>query len=384
MRRDAIIVCFLLVGIITLGFVDGVRRSRQASLAPLRRESTSPSGAKALYEWLQALDFEVSTQRLARYEIPDDVGAVLMLQPSTFVTQRELDNLQPWLEAGGSLIVAGSNQFAESVTAYFEFDQSFYFESETQQIAPMTLAMQDEIRWISAEIDPTATFDPDRDDFVTHLAVDEQPVVVSFSVGDGTVVLSTLWEPFSNSGLQRDGNPELVLNLLGLVEVDGAIWFDEFHHGDRATILEDEIVGPGAWVRQTRLGQAVLYSIALAYVVLLWQGRRFGRPVPLPDTTVRRAPLEYITAIANMNRRAGNRQAILNDYRLRLKKQLGARHRIDPALPDSEYLAILRVARPELDINAVDALLRRLRDMSISEADLVTLATDVSDFLTSD
>ena len=382
MRRDVLFVLALLALVVGLGVANGVRQARQTTAAPLRRDSTNADGANALKLWLEALEFEVSTAQLGRFELPEDVGIVLMLQPSQQVSARELTHLETWVEEGGVLLVVGNNAQASMVTGYFEFSQTFYFGAETQFVKPATLAVQRGVAWDSAEIDPPATFTTERTDFVTHLAIEQEPVIVSFQQGKGTIILSTLWEPFSNSGIQREGNAELVINLLSMTTFDGAIWFDEWHHGDRAPIIANEISGPGAWVRRTRVGQALLLTIALGYVLTIWRGRRFGRPIPLPDTNVRRAPLEYITAIANMNRRAGNRQAIVDAYRLRLKRDLGARHRIDPALPDTDYLNLLHAARPELDINAVRDLLRRLNATSISESELVTLATDVTAFLT--
>ncbi|MGB1253745.1 MAG: DUF4350 domain-containing protein [Candidatus Promineifilaceae bacterium] len=380
-RRDTLIVSILLIVITAFGFINGIRQQRQTTAAPLYYDSTNPSGANALMQWLEELEFEVSTQRVGRFEVPDDVGLVLMLEPAMPVSERELQRLEAWVAEGGTLLIAGANSSASAVASHFEFAHDFYFRANMQFVRPVSLAIQRVAGWNSAEIDPTATLFSDRHDFVTHLAVENSPVVVSFPVGDGNVVLTTLWEPFSNYGIQRKGNAELVMNLIGMHEFDGQVWFDTWHHGDRLPTFAGEIVGPGAWVRRTHLGQALLFSIALGYVALLWRGRRFGRPIPLPDTTERRPPLEYITAIANMNRRAGNRQTIINDYRLRLKRGLGVRHRIDAALPDNDYLKTLQAARPELDINAVRDLLRRLQNMNLSETELVTIATDVTDFL---
>jgi hypothetical protein len=95
----------------------------------------------------------------------------------------------------------------------------------------------------------------------------------------------------------------------------------------------------------------------------------------------RRAPLEYITAIANLSRRAGHRRAVLDDFRHRLKRGLGQRYRLDPTLPDDQYLRHLAGLNPNLDVAALGSLLDRLRRPQVSEGELVALSADVADWL---
>ena len=90
MRRDVLFVIALLALVVGLGVANGVRQARQTTAAPLRRDSTNADGANALKLWLEALEFEVSTAQLGRFELPEDVGIVLMLQPSQQVSAREL------------------------------------------------------------------------------------------------------------------------------------------------------------------------------------------------------------------------------------------------------------------------------------------------------
>jgi hypothetical protein len=117
------------------------------------------------------------------------------------------------------------------------------------------------------------------------------------------------------------------------------------------------------------------------FVALVLKGRRFGRPVPLAKDTARRAPLEYITAIANLKRRAGHRTAVLKQYHYWLKRNLGRRYRLSPILPDEEYLAHLVRLNPNLDIAALRTLLARLNRLQASESDITQLAAETADWL---
>ena len=125
----------------------------------------------------------------------------------------------------------------------------------------------------------------------------------------------------------------------------------------------------------------MLFTLALAFVAVLLGGRRLGRPVPLRQDISRRAPLEYITAMANLNRRAGHRQEVQRHYHTQLKRGLGERYRLNPTLPDDEYVDRLLGYRPDLDETRLRHLLTRLRQQKLSEPDLVATANEVADLL---
>ena len=125
----------------------------------------------------------------------------------------------------------------------------------------------------------------------------------------------------------------------------------------------------------------MLYVALVIFIAVALQGRRFGRPVPLPKDTTRRAPLEYITAIANLKRRAGHRQAVLTQYHNRLKRGLGQRYRLNPTLPDDDYVSQLADLKPNLDAAALRTLLARLGQAKISESELVSVAAEVATWL---
>jgi len=219
---------------------------------------------------------------------------------------------------------------------------------------------------------------PQRSDFVTHLAAADGPVLVSWPQGAGRVVLSATAYPFTNLGLKQPGNPALVLNLVSLSAAHGRVYFDEWHHGRRSA--PTELSGPEAWLRSTPAGRAILYVAAVVFLALVLGGRGFGRPLPLPRETTRRAPLEFISALAHLGRRAGHSQAVLGQYRQQLKRQLGRRYRLDPALTDDAYVERLARYDPRLDAPALRRLLARLAQPNVSERELVQLAGEAADW----
>jgi hypothetical protein len=114
------------------------------------------------------------------------------------------------------------------------------------------------------------------------------------------------------------------------------------------------------------------------FIAILLRGQIFGRPVPLTTDKTRRAPVEYITAIANLHRRAGHRTELLQHYRQQLKRALGQRYRLAPDTPDDEYVRLLADYNPAVNADSLRALLARLNQKSVSESDLIEIANHVA------
>jgi hypothetical protein len=133
-------------------------------------------------------------------------------------------------------------------------------------------------------------------------------------------------------------------------------------------------------LRGTAAGRSLVYVAAVLFLALLLRGRAFGRPVPQMRDLARRAPVEFISALAHLGRRAGHSRAVLGQYRQNLKRKLGWRYRLDPSLADDEYVARLKRYDPRIDANALSRLLTRLRQPGASERELVQLAAEAADW----
>jgi len=216
-----------------------------------------------------------------------------------------------------------------------------------------------------------------RTDFVPLLSVDGSPVIVSFEQGRGRVILSSTPYLFSNIALKDDTTATLVLNIMALAGQRGVVWFDEWHHGFQSA----SIIGPGQWLRHTSGGHALLFVVGVIFVALLLQGRAFGRPIPLSHEIRRRGPLEHVTAIANLNRKAGHRNEVLKQYHQRVKRHLGQRYRLDPSLVDAEYATLLSQYNSSINKDALLNLLNRLSQKNVSEGELLKLATEAAHWI---
>ncbi|MBI5297894.1 MAG: DUF4350 domain-containing protein [Chloroflexi bacterium] len=364
---------FLLILVMTAAAMQ----QQNAEATPYLSTSPAPNGMLALRLWLGRLNYQVRQDTVESFEPPAGTDILLMIQPLAEVTFGEFKTLDAWVENGGTLIVAGDSLPARTLFFYYEFNREFL------PTASPPLAAQTPLLMSPPQVDP-ARFDAlygltsDRNDYVTHIAHEGHPIIVSFEQGRGRVILSTTAYPFSNLGIQEAGNAELVLNLVSLAVERDAVWFDEWHHGIQRSV----IVGPEEWLRRTPMGHALLFILLAIFLALVLQGRGFGRPIPLLREIKRRGPLEHVTAVANLNRKAGHRAAVLAHYHRQLKRHLGKRYRLDPALPDVEYARMLYSYNPAINEHELFYLLTRLSQKNVSDGELVKLADEAAKWMT--
>lgn len=379
LSRDAWLAIGLCLVLLGLTLAAASRQTQERVDPPLASFSTAPEGARALQLWLEELGYATNAEPLPAFRIPEQTQLVLMLEPFINITPQEWHAIDEWVEQGGTLLLAGQGGGLFLAAYHYNFNLS-YLTGQASALTPQTPLFTSPALVEPASVQTNAYFNTTRTDFVTHLAVPEGPVLLSFNQGAGRVILSAAPFPFSNAGLKEKENPALVLNILAIAGRPGTVWFDEWHHGLQAG--QAEVTGFGNWLRRTPAGHALLYGALVIFVALALSGRHFGRPIPLPKEISRRAPLEYITAIANLNRRAGHRSAVLRQYHHRLKRGLGQRYRLDPTLPDEAYLAQLAQLKPDLDQIALRQLLARLSQRQVSEPEMIQLAAEVAHWLT--
>jgi hypothetical protein len=152
---------------------------------------------------------------------------------------------------------------------------------------------------------------------VIHLGDADGAVLADFAYGAGRVIF--LSDPFviANNGIGRGSNLQLALNLIhALGGRERPIFFDEYHHGYRSEShpLVSYFRGtPLPWV----LGQLLAVALIIAYSA----GRRFARPLPLPQVD-RHSPLEFVGSMANLQQGAAARDLALENIYPRFKAQL--------------------------------------------------------------
>jgi hypothetical protein len=378
-RRDTWLVVGLLLVLIVVTVLLSLQRSRQTELPAYYSQSNQPNGARALRLWLVAQNYVILDDILdtGTFIPPENARLIFMLEPEALSVDDQ-DTLDHWVNAGNILIAAGNNPGSLGLARHYEFTSVFHPIPLTRinQAAPLLLSPSLPAGFV---ITTDISFSSTRTDYVPYLVAAEAPIMVSFPYGLGKVVLLSTAQPFSNQALKEPGNAELILNILNLYPFDGPIWFDEWHHGFQTH--QNSVAGPENWLRYTPVGHALLFSLLVIFLGLLLQGQNFGRPIPVLRELRRRAPLEYIIAIANLKRRAGHLGDTLAFYHASLKRGLGWRYRLDPSLPDAQYVTQLGTYNPHLDQVSLLSLLTRLNAPSASESELLKLAAETADWL---
>ena len=353
-----------------------LQRGTGESYPVLSTLSPAPDGALALKLWVESLGYTVNEETLANFAPPEDASIVIMLEPQ-FPTEEELAALDKWIEGGGTLIAVGERYGTYSLIDHYRFVFNYLPTGEGTP-ANETPLLESPSALEVGNAQARIALSSERDDYVTLVSLQSQPVLVSFEQGKGRVILGTVTESFTNFGLKQAGNPELVLNILALAKTKGTVWFDEWHHGLQSG---EQVLGPTEFLRRTPVGRSLLFVTFAVFLAFFLQGRGFGRPVPLPQEIKRRGALEHVTGIANLSRRAAHRSSVMMQYHNQIKRKLGQRYRLDPAMADEDYVNMLAVYNPSMDKNELLNLLKRLRRANLSESEMVNRAGEAAKWI---
>lgn len=376
LSRDTRLGIGLVILLVLVAATLATQREARQEYPRLSSLSAAPDGVLALKLWAQALQYEVDERVLAEFVPPGDASILFMLEP-LFPSEGELGAVDDWVEEGGTLIAIGEAYGMVSLIDHYEFSFNF-LPAVTDPPAVDAPLLLSPVTFELTNAKARVALRSERDDYVTLVTYNSQPVLVAFELGNGRVILGTLTESFTNAGLKLGGNPELALNILALAKEQGIIWFDEWHHGLQSG---SQILGPADFLRSTPVGRALLFAVFAVFIVFFLQGRGFGRPVPLPQEVKRRGALEHVTGIANLSRRAAHRSAVMGHYHGQIKRKLGQRYRLDPAMNDEEYVNTLAGYNPSLDTNELLDLLKRLKRRDVSESEMVHLAVEASKWI---
>jgi hypothetical protein len=338
----------------------------------LTTHSAAADGAQALLLWLEALGHPVRRIEGLHFDLNRDDALLFVLSPQQTFSAGEIERVSDWVQAGGTLILVTDQWMAGPLLKHFDLD--IVFLDEFVQTAKPAQPLLLDPPWTQVTVQTERYLRAARDDVVVHLEEAGKPLLLSFDHGAGRVFVATTAFPFSNAGLHELDNARLVHNLAALAGPGSQIAFDEFHHGyQTARTLT-------TWLRTTAQGRSLIYAGLVVFLCLLIGGRRFGRPLPLPRSTGRRAPVEHIYAMANLFRRGGKRAAILRHYHDRLKRELANPYRLDPTLADADFVARLGAVHPDVDVAALSQVLQDTSRKRVGENELIRLAKEVDEW----
>lgn len=277
-------------------------------------------------------------------QMTEKTGAARPIQPTAFTAQ--VKSVQ-------------SSKFASTVN--FEHVS----EQVDEPIKDESKKQTEEI--IQSTIPPPATAGNDDEDSteavetttlvapVVHLANNEKNLLVDFQFGAGQIVFLT--DPYivSNGGINLADNAQLAVNIAASRK--GSIAFDEFHQGYNQGDKQFLTYFAG-----TPIIAIFLQILVIIGLLFFTQSRRFARPLPEIEPN-RLAKLEYVSAMAELQRRAGAfdlaLENIYHDFRRRVARLVA----VDNLTTSYKDLARLIAERAALNQSEIEDVLFKCEDI---------------------
>jgi hypothetical protein len=188
---------------------------------------------------------------------------------------------------------------------------------------------------------------------VVHFEGERGALLVDYPHGQGRIVL--LSDPFivANNGVSRADNLQLAINVVA--GYGGLVAFDEFHQGHAAT--HNALIQYFAGTPVIALcGQLALIGLAIVWS----RGRRFARPLPLPQID-RRSSLEFVASMAELQQRAKAHDLALENIYSRVRRSLVRHAGLNNSSPRAEIAARV-AARSGLSRAELESLMRKCEE----------------------
>ncbi|MGD8624078.1 MAG: DUF4350 domain-containing protein [Anaerolineae bacterium] len=377
---DLIVILLLFVALVAFSAFTSARQAEEETAPAYSTHSVAGNGTRALYLWLDELGYRPARVENGPFRLPDDAPLLFVLAPRETFDGIELRILRNWVRAPGHTLVVASDGWRGGYL-FEALDAGLGALEAPVEVLTPTVPLLAAPPPGPILVEAGRGLFPEDDDFVAHLDAGDAPVLISRRYGQGRIFLTSAVRSFTNQGLHDPGSARLVYNLLAGLEPGARILFDEVHHGYTA---DEAAAGLRGWLLRSPWGWALLYSAAVLFGWLLLRGRRFGRPVPAPGRGGVPPEGEYVVSMARLFRRGGRRTFVQRHHHDRLKRELARPWRLNPDLPDAEFVAALARSRDDLPPEAqadLRGLLRRLAGSRLREADLVRVVGEVESWL---
>lgn len=380
------------------------RPEGQRSITVLRSFfRTTPDGVAALARGIERLGREAEPRITPLVDADAVRGTVVLLRPRLPPTPREINALLDHVRAGGVFVYAPpyltGRRWTEQTPLMDSLGIWFRFRPVTEEVQEETLL---EPRWRAhaltedlpspraprhgfrafgfsdgdeandsakvAALNPLLTA-TDSDD-------EEWMAAAELALGVGRIVVFSDAEPLSNDEAATDPLAALAVRaaLAYTAETD-TVFFAEYHQGIRGHRTPAEVVrgfflgSPG--------GRVLLHLVILSFVMLACRGLRFGAPTPAvaPPDRERRSPLEHVSALGDLYRKAGAARTAA----LLLLARLARAIRLPPPRDTAEADTLLRRLDGEESTDTPLALARK--GLHADPPDLTALAAGIDEFL---
>lgn len=184
---------------------------------------------------------------------------------------------------------------------------------------------------------------------VVHLSDARGALLVDYAHGLGRIIIMS--DPFivANKGINKEDNLRLAVNVL--VGDGGLVAFDEYHQGHRTSQNELFTYFAGTPVL------AMLAQLGVIVLAVLWtSGRRFARPLPVPQVD-RRSSLEFVASMAELQQRARAYDLAIENIYMRIRRVLARYAGVDSGSPRALIAERVAARSSKLDRQQLETLM---------------------------
>jgi hypothetical protein len=302
---------FMLVVILALTFFS---QDEEESGVP-STYSAQRSGAKAAFLLLQQSGYKVQRWEQSPAELPADPAHTVLVLASPFrgPTRDEKDALQTFVDRGGKLLVTGRN--ASIYLPHAKTEDEPVPSPVAKDYQPQLLTTL--TRGGAIQMSPGAYWKGPATSSLAHYSDGDRPIVVSYKAGLGEVIWWGASTPLTNAAIAKQGNMALLLNSLGPAG-DVQVYWDEYFHGDQSSLI--------GYAGDPPLKFGLLQTLLVFLALIFTFSRRNGPIHPLPQPS-RLSPLEFVSTLGKLYRRANAVHSALAipyaRFRMQAARQLG-------------------------------------------------------------
>jgi hypothetical protein len=309
--RDRRIVLWILGGIVAMLIAFSLFSPANDDSNPTPTTYNSGSaGTKAAYLMLGELGYGAQ-----RWEAPsanlknvDAAKTTLILAEPNFPTEGSKQvqaDIADFLSRGGRVLATGREGAyflpgAKTDAPTRLYGKLCFSTPEGQDVLARSgkVSISDNVRWTA--------FDPK---FRVSQLCGKDAVVVSYRHGAGEAIWWSSPMPMTNRGLKEDASLKLLLASVG--GADRQVLFDEYFHGERASLWDT--------AKGLPLRQIAWQCGAVALLLVFSFGRRSG-PLRMPARLPRSSPLEFAESMGRLYQKAGATEAAVDSSHRRLLK----------------------------------------------------------------
>ncbi len=382
-RNLQLIASLLLLGLL---IVFALLQGEPPAERPFDLDSAGPGGLRALRLWLEEMGYTVEQTGNQTFTL-DAASDLLFVYPNAEpYTEDEALALERWVASGHTLVLIGPERDETALQSRFGVQLDFGSDL-ARTVAQQQPLLPEADAELQHDTPDSATLDlAEAPQAVPVLAQANGPTVAVQALGEGTIWVLSLQHTLTNQALGARDQAMLVPALLRTVPSGGQVLFDTYHlYGPASADAQSgEITSLQDWLYRTPLGWATLFGLGATLIYLFLQGWRLGPALPARNEVRRREAAEYVQAMAALHRRAHQSEAVAHHHKRRLKLNLGRTLRINPTLPDREFVQRLQendATIRETQVATISHLLHNL-DQQPNEGALVRMVAEIDQILT--